>query len=111
LKTATFHKNILQQILSFLFVVLLVYSCVQDDFQNHSDNNPKNGKTYIVQPLSLDEIENKKAVEDKIKSIFSKEESSLKYRTNSSTNENDYVLDTDNIMYIENELCYAFGYV
>jgi|GEM_PF-901174 len=103
-----FYKNLLQRIVATIFVVFLVNSCVQDDFQNDFDNNPKNGKTYIVKPLSLDEIENKKAVEDKIKNIFSKEESSLKYRTKSSTNENDYVLDTDNIMYIENELVHSY---
>jgi len=37
-----------------LLVFLLVYSCVQDDFQNDFDNNPKNSKTYIIKPLSLE---------------------------------------------------------
>jgi len=36
------HKNISQRLLSFLFVVLFLYSCADDDFQNRSDSNHKN---------------------------------------------------------------------
>jgi len=101
------HKKHIQRAAIFLFVILFVYSCIQDDSQSFLPENNQGEQTFTTKRVYFDEIENKEVIQQKINRFFDKN-NSHNYRSKRSKNNKNYILDTEKIAYIEDETTHSY---
>jgi|GEM_PF-4461352 len=101
------HKKYIQQITTFLFAILFLYNCQQDDLQRPLPESNQNEQKFVTKRVYFDDIENKEIIQQKIESFFYKD-NSKSYRSKSVTNNRNYILDTDKIAYIEDDSTHSY---
>jgi len=92
------HKTIFQRLLSFLFVVLFVYGCVEDDYSLNNSFVEQN-LDYKKTRLNYSDLEKKEGVLEKVKEFRIANQPKLQYRNTQQVA--GFEVNTDNVLMLE----------
>jgi len=100
------YKNILQRTLAFLFVSLLVYSCVRDDYSNYYVY--KQNLDYTTTRLNYSDLEKMKGVLEKVEEF--QIANKLKFQHRNSQQVAGFEVNTDNVLMLEKDGIHSLNF-